>query len=75
MRFGDKLAGIEAAHIMLHTVKGPDKESNGLALCVLHHKAFDLGAFSIGLDLRTIVCSQELSGSNTGWVLDTTVRA
>ena len=69
MRLGEKLAGIEAAHIMWHTAKGPDKESNGLALCVLHHKAFDLGAFTVGVDLRTIVCSQELSGSKTDWVL------
>ena len=69
MRLGDKLAGIEAAHIMWHTAKGPDKESNGLALCVLHHKAFDLGAFTVGIDLRTIVCSQDLSGSTTDWVL------
>jgi hypothetical protein len=26
---------------------GPDEETNGLALCSLHHKAFDLGAFTI----------------------------
>ena len=69
MRVGNKLAGIEAAHIMWHTAKGPDKESNGLALCVLHHKAFDLGAFTVGADLRTIICSQDLSGSKTDWVL------
>ena len=69
MRVGNKLAGIEAAHIMWHTAKGPDKESNGLALCVLHHKAFDLGAFTVGVDLRTIICSQDLSGSKTDWVL------
>ena len=43
LRLGNRLAGIEAAHIMWHTVGGPDEEPNGLALCVLHHKAFDLG--------------------------------
>ncbi|MXY54827.1 MAG: restriction endonuclease [Gammaproteobacteria bacterium] len=69
IRLGEKLAGLEAAHIMWHTADGPDEESNGLALCVLHHKAFDLGAFTVDVDLRTIVCSQELSGTMTDWVL------
>ena len=70
MRLGEKLAGIEAAHIMWHQVGGPDEESNGLALCVLHHKAFDLGAFTVDTDLRTVVCSQELSGTmRMDWVL------
>jgi putative restriction endonuclease len=27
--------------------RGPDEERNGLALCVLHHKLFDLGAFTL----------------------------
>src|SRR5207253_1087838 len=26
---------------------GPDHESNGPALCVLHHKTFDLGVFTL----------------------------
>ena len=63
MRLGNRLAGLEAAHIMWHTVGGPDEETNGLSLCVLHHKVFDLGAFTIDTDGRTIVCSQELSGT------------
>lgn len=37
LRFGNRLAGIEAANIMWHTGAGPDEESNGLALCTLHH--------------------------------------
>ncbi|MCY4419972.1 MAG: HNH endonuclease [Gammaproteobacteria bacterium] len=70
MRLGDNSAGLEAAHIMWHQVGGPDKESNGLALCVLHHKAFDLGAFAIDDDGQTVVCSQELSGTTrTEWLL------
>ena len=69
IRLGDRPAGLEAAHIMWHTVGGPDDESNGLALCVLHHKVFDLGAFTIDTDGRTIVCSQELSGTTrTDWL-------
>ena len=38
---------LDAAHIRWHQVGGPDEESNGLALCVLHHKTFDLGAFTV----------------------------
>ncbi len=63
LRLGNRLAGVEAAHIMWHTVGGPDEEPNGLALCVLHHKAFDLGAFTVEADGLTVVCSQELSGT------------
>ena len=70
IRLGNRIAGLEAAHIMWRTVGGPDDESNGLALCVLHHKAFDLGAFTVERDGRTIACSQELSGTNkTEWII------
>ena len=70
IRLGNRLAGLEAAHIMWRTVGGPDEESNGLALCVLHHKAFDLGAFTVETDGLTIVCSQELSGTTkTEWLI------
>jgi putative restriction endonuclease len=30
-----------------HTDLKAETESNGLALCVLHHKTFDLGAFTV----------------------------
>jgi hypothetical protein len=33
--------------IRWHQGGGPDEESNGFALCVLHHKTFDLGAFTV----------------------------
>ena len=70
IRLGDRLVGVEAAHIMWHQVGGPDEESNGLALCALHHKVFDFGAFTIDVDGQTVVCSQELSGTKqTEWLL------
>ena len=47
-----------AAHIRWHQAGGPDIESNGLALCVLHHKLFDLGAFTVGTDGRLFVSDQ-----------------
>jgi putative restriction endonuclease len=56
-------AGLEAAHIKWHTAGGPSTERNGIALNALHHKLFDLGAFTLSLD-RTprILVSQDLHG-------------
>lgn len=47
MRLGQQSIGLEAAHIKWHQAGGPDTIENGLCLCVLHHKLFDLGAFSL----------------------------
>ena len=38
---------LDAAHIRWHQAGGPEAECNGLSLCVLHHKTFDLGAFTV----------------------------
>ena len=70
LRLADRSAGLEAAHIMWHQVGGPDEEPNGLAMCVLHHKLFDLGAFTIDVNARTVVCSEELNGrGRLEWML------
>lgn len=50
-------AALEAAHIKWHTAGGEDEVRNGLALCSLHHKAFDLGVFTIGTDGKLSVSS------------------
>lgn len=47
--------GLEAAHIHWHAYGGTSEICNGLALCVLHHKLFDLGSFTVGEDLRVLV--------------------
>jgi len=47
--------GLEAAHIKWHQAGGPDSVINGLALCVLHHKLFDRGAFTILPNYRIVV--------------------
>ena len=47
--------GLEAAHIRWHSARGPAKVRNGLALCVLHHKLFDRGVFTLLMDLRVLV--------------------
>jgi putative restriction endonuclease len=49
-QIGGASAGIEAAHVQWFAFDGPDTPDNGLALCSLHHKLFDLGV--LGLDQR-----------------------
>ena len=50
-----KPIGIEAAHIKWHCARGPAKVKNGMALCVLHHKFFDSGLFTVLCDLTILV--------------------
>lgn len=72
IRLDNNLLGLEAAHIKWHAYDGPDEVSNGLALCTLHHKAFDLGGISLLDDLRLVV-SDDLHGQNRAfdlWFLD-----
>ena len=52
---------LEAAHIKWFQAGGPDIETNGLALCSLHHKLLDRGALAIGRDLK-IVISEKANG-------------
>jgi putative restriction endonuclease len=47
VRLGSVSIALDAAHMRWHQAGGPETESNGLALCVLHHKTFDLGAFTV----------------------------
>lgn len=47
--------GVEAAHVMWFQAGGPDDVRNGLALCALHHAAFDLGAFTVEPSGRVLV--------------------
>jgi putative restriction endonuclease len=70
-RLGDTLFGIDAAHIHSHRYQGPAVVQNGLALCSLHHRAFDFGAVSVSDDMRVMV-SEEVSGHDA--VGDTLLR-
>jgi len=58
---------VEAAHIVPHSSMGKDDILNGLALCHLHHWAFDAGWFTIQEDYK-IKVSQKVSSlpSNFG---------
>lgn len=61
-RLGDSLVGLEAAHIRWHQAGGPSTVTNGIALCSLHSKLLDRGAFTLTEDRRVLV-SAELRGS------------
>lgn len=69
VRIGDRLLGLDASHIKWHAYGGPDIVPNGLALCLLHHKALDAGAMGLersgGRDVRILV-SREVSGGDAG---------
>jgi putative restriction endonuclease len=61
LRLGSVSIALDAAHIRWHQAGGPDVESNGLALCVLHHKTFDLGAFTVADGL--LLVSDQANGT------------
>lgn len=64
LRLGRQTIGLEAAHIKWFQARGPDVVPNGIALCSLHHKVFDLGAFTILPTSFQMVFSQHLNGSD-----------
>jgi putative restriction endonuclease len=66
LRIGHLPAGLEGAHIQWHTEGGPDVEANGLCLCALHHKLFDLGAFTVEPTRLRIVFSQHAISGTRG---------
>lgn len=47
LQLGNTHLALEAAHIKWVEAKGPDIESNGLALCSTHHQLFDAGVIGI----------------------------
>ncbi len=53
--------GLEAAHVRWWAHDGPDEVDNGLCLCSLPHKLFDLGVLGIG-DGHRIQVSRLFSG-------------
>jgi putative restriction endonuclease len=47
--------GLDAAHIRWFAFGGPDTPDNGLALCAVHHRAFDRGAIGLTNALEIVV--------------------
>jgi putative restriction endonuclease len=62
LRMDDVSFGLEAAHIKWKQFHGPCNINNGLALCAIHHKAFDKGVMGFDSNLRVIL-SKLLNGS------------
>jgi putative restriction endonuclease len=62
VRLGSVSIALDAAHIRWHQAGGPDEETNGLALCVLHHKTFDLGAFTVAEGV--VLVSDQVHGTS-----------
>jgi putative restriction endonuclease len=62
LRLDNVPLALDAAHIRWHQANGPSIISNGLALCALHHKLFDRGAFSLS-DTFRIEVSARVNGS------------
>ncbi|MFV8129163.1 phosphorothioated DNA-binding restriction endonuclease [Streptomyces syringium] len=58
---GHTPVGLEAAHVRWWAFDGPDRLSNGLCLCSLHHKLFDQGVLGLS-EQRRIMVSQEFIG-------------
>lgn len=58
IRLAGQPIAVEAAHIHWLKDAGPWDVRNGLALCVLHHRLFDRGAFTVMRDYRVVVANQ-----------------
>ncbi len=68
VRLGARSVALDAAHIKWHQAGGPDDVQNGLALCVLHHKLFDEGAFTLSPPAeRSVVLVSEAAIGTTGF--------
>jgi putative restriction endonuclease len=65
VRLGGASLGFDAAHIKWRQAGGPDVVANGLALCVLHHKLFDRGVFTLDHGRRFVL--SELVTGGTGF--------
>ena len=62
VKLGHAPIGLEASHIKWHAAGGPNQVVNGLTLCVLHHKLFDRGAFTMSKQWEILV-SDDAHGS------------
>jgi putative restriction endonuclease len=62
MRHDNASVGLEAAHIKWKQYGGPCEIPNGLALCAIHHKAFDRGSIGLNENMQVLV-SEAVNGS------------
>lgn len=57
---------LDAAHVKWVQYDGPDEVQNGLALCAVHHRAFDGGGVGLTSDLRILISSR-IEGHGERW--------
>ncbi len=62
--------GIDAAHVQWHSYRGPDEVANGIALCKLHHWAFDKGILGIDEEERIRIADVFVAQSDGGLPLE-----
>jgi len=62
LRHDSTPVGLEAAHIKWKQYGGPCITVNGLALCSLHHSAFDMGVIGIDENMKVLI-STGVNGS------------
>jgi putative restriction endonuclease len=62
--------GIDAAHVRWHSADGPDAVENGIALCKLHHWAFDKGILGIDESLQIQVADSFVAQVQGGLPLE-----
>ena len=55
VKLGNTPIALDACHIRWQRADGPDEARNGLALCVMHHKLFDRGAFTLSKRWQILV--------------------
>jgi len=67
MRHDNASVALEAAHIKWKQFGGPCEIPNGLALCAIHHKAFDKGSIGLDESMRVLV-SEAVNGNGNGIV-------
>ena len=68
MKLGNFPVGLNAAHIRWRQADGPDTEDNGLALCTLHHKLFDRGAFRLSDEYDVLVSERAHGSGSREWL-------
>lgn len=60
--------GLDAAHIKWHQARGPARVQNGIALCALHHRLFDYGAFTLSPGLTMKVAESAQGSGAKEWL-------
>jgi putative restriction endonuclease len=60
---------VDAAHVRWWAFDGPNTLDNGLALCTLHHKLFDIGVLGLDPSMRILVSAAFTARTPAGRVI------